>query len=194
MGSLKVGHEWGDLARLDIAYIKWSTVVLQWFHLFSTTMLLLLSCLSISDSVWPQRQQPTRLLCPWDSPGKNTGMGCHFLLQCMKLKSEREVAQSCPTFSDPIDCSQPGSSVYGIFQARGLEWVAIAFSIYNYDMCWKDVEISREWTTHFSFVFFQSSKEKINIILDLIFQRKLKGKTFLSHYIKLLYTCEKWKC
>ena len=65
---------------------------------------------------------------PWDSPGKNTGVGCHFLLQCMKVKSEREVAQSCPTLSDPMDCSPPGSSVHGIFQARVLEWGAIAFS------------------------------------------------------------------
>ena len=67
--------------------------------------------------------------CPWDSPGKNTGVGCHFLLQCMKGKSESEVAQSCPTLSDLMDCSLPGSSVHGIFQARVLEWVASAFSI-----------------------------------------------------------------
>ena len=65
---------------------------------------------------------------PWDSLGKNTGVGCHFLLQCMKVKSESEVAQSCPTLSDPMDCSPPGSSVHGIFQARVLEWGAIAFS------------------------------------------------------------------
>ena len=73
----------------------------------------------------PHRQQPTRLPHPWDSPGKNTGVGCHFLLQCMKVKSEREVIQSCLTLSD---CSLPGSSVRGIFQARVLEWGAIAFS------------------------------------------------------------------
>ena len=82
----------------------------------------------MSDSVRHHRQQPTRLLCPWDSPGKNTGVGCHFLLQCMKVKSEREVAQSCPTLSDPMDYNLPGSSVHGIFQARVLEWDAIAFS------------------------------------------------------------------
>ena len=64
----------------------------------------------------------------WDSPGKNTGVGCHFLLQCMKVKSESEVAQSCPTLSDPMDCNLPGSSVHGIFQARVLEWGVIAFS------------------------------------------------------------------
>ena len=77
----------------------------------------------------PHRQQPTRLPRPWDSPGKNTGVGCHFLLQCMKGKSESEVAQSCPTLSDPMDCSLPGSSVHGIFQARVLEWGAIEVRI-----------------------------------------------------------------
>ena len=66
---------------------------------------------------------------PWDSPGKNTGVGCHFLLQCMKVKSESEVAQSCLTLVDPMDCSLPGSSIHGIFQARVLEWLAISFSI-----------------------------------------------------------------
>ena len=66
---------------------------------------------------------------PWDSPGKNTGVGCHFLLQYMKRKSESEVAQSCATLSDPMDCSLPGFSTHGIFQARVLEWGASAFSI-----------------------------------------------------------------
>ena len=84
----------------------------------------------MSDSVWPHRRQPTRLPHPWDSPGKDTGVGCHFLLQCMKMKSESEAAQSCPTLSNPMDCSLPGSYVHGIFQARVLEWGAIAFSIY----------------------------------------------------------------
>ena len=82
----------------------------------------------VSDSVRPHRRQPTRLPRPWDSPGKNTGVGCHFLLQCMKGKSESEVAQSCLTLRDPMVCSLPGSSVHGIFQARVLEWGAIAFS------------------------------------------------------------------
>ena len=79
----------------------------------------------MSDSVQPHRWQPTRLLHPWDSPGKNTGVGCHFLLQCMEVKSESEVVQSCPTLSDPMECSLPGSSIYGIFQARVLEWGAM---------------------------------------------------------------------
>ena len=81
------------------------------------------SCPTLCD----HRRQPTRLHRPWDSPGKNTGVGCHFLLQRMKVKSESEVAQSCPTLSDPMDCSLPGSSAHGIFQARVLEWGAIAF-------------------------------------------------------------------
>ena len=79
----------------------------------------------MSDSVQPHGLQPTRLPHPWDSPGKNTGVGCHFLLQCMKVKSESEVAQSCPTLSDPMDCSLPGSSIHGIFQAGVLEWGAL---------------------------------------------------------------------
>ena len=86
----------------------------------------------MSDSVRPHRQQPTRLPRPWDSPGKNTGAGCHFLLQCIKVKSESEVAQSCPTLHNPMDCSLPGSSVHGIFQARVLERGAIAFTKSKY--------------------------------------------------------------
>ena len=92
-------------------------------------LLLLLSCFSrVRLCATPQMAKPTRLRRPWDSPGKNTGVGCHFLLQCMKVKSESEDAQSCPTLRDPMDCSLPGSSIHGIFQARVLEWVATAFS------------------------------------------------------------------
>ena len=80
----------------------------------------------------PHRQQPARLPRPWDSPGKNTGVGYHFLLQCTKEKSESEVTQLCLTLSDPMDCSLPGSSVHGIFQARVLEWGAIAFSVLTF--------------------------------------------------------------
>ena len=83
----------------------------------------------MSASVQPHRWQPTRHPRPWDSPGKNTGVGCHFLLQCMKVESESEVVQSCPTLRDPMDCSPPGSSIHGIIQARVLEWVAIACSV-----------------------------------------------------------------
>ena len=94
----------------------------------------------MSDSVRPHRWQPTRLPCPWDSPRKNTGVGCHFLLQCMKVKSESEVAQWYPTLSDPMDCSPPGSSTHGIFQARVLEWGAIAFSIGGCRTLQKDLD------------------------------------------------------
>ena len=99
---------------------------------FKLSLLLLLpaakslqSCLTLQ----PHRRQPTRLRRPWDSPGKNTGVGCHFLLLCMNVKSESEVTQSCLTLSDPMDCSPPGSSVHGIFQARVLEWGAIKSSL-----------------------------------------------------------------
>ena len=89
----------------------------------------------MSDSVRPHRWQPTRLPRPWDSPGKNTGVGCHFLLQCMKVKREIEVAQLRLTLSDPMDWSIPGSSVHGFFQARVLEWGAIAFSMISLAKC-----------------------------------------------------------
>ena len=85
------------------------------------------SCLTLCD---PTGGSPPGSR-PWDSPGKNTRVGCHFLLQCMKVKSESEVAQSCPTLSDRMDCSPPGSSIHGIFQARVQEWVAIAFSAFS---------------------------------------------------------------
>ena len=91
-------------------------------------LLLLLSHFSrvrLCATPWTEAHQAPR---PWDSPGKNTGVGCHFLLPCMKVKSEREVAQSCPTFRDPMDCSPPGSCIHGIFQAKVLEWGAITFS------------------------------------------------------------------
>ena len=106
----------------------------------------------MSDSVRPHRRQPARLRHPWDSPGKNTAVGCHFLLQCMKVKSESEVAQSYPTLRDPMDCSPPGSSVHGIFQARVLGWGAIAFSeplCSNYcDLCTPEPELRNERSPH----------------------------------------------
>ena len=105
------------------------TLFLMLYMFYFILLLLLLLLLSLfSGVVRPHRQQPIRLPRPWDSPGKNTGVGCHFLLQCMKVKSESEVAQSCSTLSDPMDCTLPGSSICGIFQARVLEWDAIAFS------------------------------------------------------------------
>ena len=101
----------------------------------------------MSNSVGPHRWQPTRLRRPWGSPGKNTGVGCHFLLQCMKVKSESEAAQLCPTRSNPMDCSLPGSSVHGIFQARVLEWGASAFSAMNMSLSklWELVMDRKAW-------------------------------------------------
>ena len=101
-------------------------------YVWVLSRLSILSAAVVSNSVPPHRWQPTRLPHPWDSPGKNTGVGCHFLLQCMKVKSESEATQSCPTLSDPMDCSLPGFTVHGIFQARVLEWGAIAFSALFY--------------------------------------------------------------
>ena len=118
----------------DVKYLLLELLLLFWMKLWGMLKLgwLAAPCCwvtsVVSDSVWPHRQQPTRLPRPWDSPGKNTGVGCHFLLQCMKVKNESEVAQWCLTLSDPMDCSPPGSSIHGIFQARVLEWGAIAFS------------------------------------------------------------------
>ena len=115
-----------------------SSVELFWIHgalsFYSATAAAksLQSCPTLCD---PIRRQPTRLPRPWDSPGKNTGVGYHFLLQCMKVKSESEVTQSCPTLSDPMDCSPPGSSIHEIFQARVLEWGAIAFSAFYSNSC-----------------------------------------------------------
>ena len=96
--------------------------------LYEQLLLLLLSRFSRVQLCATHRQQPARPRHSWDSPDKNTGVGCHFLLQSMKVKSENEVAQSCPTLRDPMDCSLPGSSIHRIFQARVLEWGAIAFS------------------------------------------------------------------
>ena len=114
------------ISLVQIFYFFWRLLLLL--------LLLLLSHFShvrkvtsvVSDTVRPHRWQPTRLRHPWGSPGNNTGVGCHFLLQCMKVKSESEVAQLCPTLRDPMYCSLAGSSVHGIFQARVLEWGAIA--------------------------------------------------------------------
>ena len=111
---------------ITIFYVLWrskteSTILPRHPCVRKYLLLLLLSCFShVRLCVTPERQ-PSRLPRPWDSPGKNTGVSCHFLPQCMKVKSESEVAQSCLTPSDPMDCSPPGSSVHGICQARVLE-------------------------------------------------------------------------
>ena len=120
----KRGPDWEQaflLQIMDVCFLRWLNKgsFKEWCWVTSV----------VSDSVRPHRRQPTRMPRPWDSPGKNTGVGCHFLFQCMKVKSESEVTQSCPTLSDPMDCSLPGSSIHGIFQARVLEWGAIDFSV-----------------------------------------------------------------
>ena len=102
----------------------------------------------MSHSVQPHGRQPTRLPHPWDSPDKNTGVGCHLPLQCIKVKSESEVTQSFSTLSDPMDRSLPGSSVHWIFQARVLEWVAIAFSMTNLDSILKSRDVTLPTKVH----------------------------------------------
>ena len=105
----------------SIAFIQWNTAA-------AAAAKSLQSCPTLCDPI--DGSPPGSR--PWDSLGKNTGVGCHFLLQCMKVKSQSEVTQSCPTLRDPMDCSPPSSSVHGIFQARGLEWGAITFSSMEY--------------------------------------------------------------
>ena len=90
--------------------------------------------------------------CPWDSPGKNTGVGCHFLLQCMKVKSEREVAQLCLTLSDAMDCSLLGSSVHGILQARILEWAAIIMALPRYNSHTKKIHCLKIYNSMATYV------------------------------------------
>ena len=140
----------------------------------------------MSDSVWPHRWQPTRFPRRWDSLGKNTGVGCHFLLQCMKVKSE--VAQSCPTLSDTMDCSLPGSFVHGIFQARVLEWVAIAFSLESWN-CLKSlllhlfIKIQIPSTpSSFLFVLLNSVASKIQEYFSC-FQTSLTCCSCLFNYL-----------
>ena len=110
------------------------------------------SCPTLCD---PIDGSPPRLPRPWDSPGKNTGVGCHFLLQCMKVRSKSEVAQLCPTLRDPMDCSPPGSSVHGIFQARVLEWGAIAFSI-----LWLSI------TQFCAYIMYTTSSLSVHLLID----------------------------
>ena len=119
----------GEFCRLP----KWDTVLILWLlnylKLLWTLSAAAAKSLHLCPTVRPHRRQPTRLPRSWDSPGKNTGVGCHFLLQCVKVKRENEVAQSCLTLGDPMDQRLPSSSFQGIFQARVLEWGAIAFSV-----------------------------------------------------------------
>ena len=140
----------------------------------------------MSDSVRPHRWQPTRLPCPWDSPGKNTGVSCHCLLQCMKVKSESEIAQSCPTLSDPMDCSLPGSSVHGIFQARVLEWGAIAFSESLHNLClFSTRHFHFPWISHLGHLGFKSPLSSWN--------KKALSHQRTSNIWKTFYHCSQWR-
>ena len=137
----------------------------------------------MSDPVQPHRRQPTRPPHPhpWDSPGKSTGVGCHFLLQCMKVKSQSEVAQSCPTLSNPMDCSPPGSSVHGILQARVLEWGAIAFSHFKHQVLF--------------YTFSKALGQRIDIFSSpspiLLSHCCLSNKSScLSDSLRIVFTCD----
>ena len=110
-------------------------------------------------------QMAASLPLPWDSPGKNTGVGCHFLLQCMKVKSESEVAQSYPTLSDPMDCSLPGSSVHGLCQARVVEWGAIAFSSLSQKLSFI-AGGNTKWYSHFGRQLAVSYKTKHTLTIS----------------------------
>ena len=146
----------------------------------------------VSDSVRPHRQQPTRFPRPWDFPGKNTGVGRHFLLQCIKMKSESEVPQSCPTLSNPVDCSLPGSSVHEIFQARVLEWGAIAFSKCKKLLHWQltTLKVSSVVICSINLLFFYFLLQELNnllsVLLGLFFQCQLESRVRLIHLASLL--------
>ena len=144
-----MGEPWEHYAKLNKPVTKgqllYNFTYIRWLLLL---LLLLLSCINRVDSVWFHGRYPTRPPHPWDSPGKNTGVGCHFLLQCMRVKSESEVTQSCPTLSDPMDCSLPGSSIHEISQARILEWGAISFSRSSWPRDWTQISclVGRRFT------------------------------------------------
>ena len=143
------------------------------------------SCLTLCEPI--DGRQPTSLPRPWDSPGKNTGMGCHFLLQCMKVKSESEVTQSCLTLSDPMDCSLPGSSVHGIFQARVLEWGAIVFYVQNTSERYNigvqsKLHNDKGQSSHFLLGFLLGIYYVPSLLFYLIFLATLRGKHPHLHF------------
>ena len=149
------------------------------------------------------RRQPTRLRHPWDSPGRNTGAGCHFLLQWIEVKSECEVAQSSLTLHDPMDCSLPGSSAHGIFQARVLEWGAIAFSIriplrvcQNADECSKFL-IPSIWDEAWEFALLTSSQVRMMLLVWIPHLENHQFRQLLCFTVKevgveKLVDCPRW--
>ena len=155
----------------------------------------------MSNSVRPHRRQPTRLPHPWDSLGKNTGVGCHFLLQCMKVKSQSEVAQSCLTLSDPMDCSLPGSSVHGIFQARVLAWGAIVLSeaISNCPLLFPSSILDTFWPGgchiflfSFSYCSWGSHGKKTDIVCHSRLQLTVFCQNSLPWSVHLEWLCMAW--
>ena len=140
----------------------------------------------MSDSVRPHRQQPTRLPHIWDSPGKNTGVGCHFLLQCMKVKSESQVAQSCLTLRDPMDHSLPDSSIHGIFQARVLEWGAIAFSCFHSRFLLNTVLHFQQSTTEaeisLPYLTAKDEQKKLRVLIKIMKTHAILILFLLHHY------------
>ena len=127
----RVRHNWATNTFTKVKNICSKSQIVSSAQILQTCCCCCWVASGASDSVRPHRRQPTRLHRPWDSPGKNTGVGCHFLLQCMKVKSESEVAQSCPTHSDPTDCSLPGSSVHGFSRQEYWNGVPLAFSAFK---------------------------------------------------------------
>ena len=102
-----------------------NTLLIYYFEIILANLLSRFSLVRLCVTPWMAAHQAPPFL---GFSRQEHWLGCHFLLQCVKVKSESEVAQSCPTLRNPTDCSLPGSSVHGIFQARVLEWGAIAFS------------------------------------------------------------------
>ena len=147
----------------------------------------------MSDSVWPHRRQPTRLLCSWDSSGKNTGVGCHFLLQCMKVKSEKwKWSRSVvPTLSNPMDCSLPDSSIHGIFQARVLEWVPLSSLLVNisFSKLWEIAKDREVWHAVVHGVA-KSTTELSNWIATM----SLNYVIYKMRMVKILWGLDKTKC
>ena len=147
----------------------------------------------MSDSVWPHRQQPTRLPRPWDSPGKNSGVGCHFLLQCMKVKNDSEVAQLCPTLRDPMDCSLPGSCAHGIFQNTGVGCHCLLqiFSKEHFFFFEKD-ELTETYCVYYiwSLLFIKDNWDKI--LSDIIWIVNELLATSLFYFLKLAFSVSAW--
>ena len=161
--SLLNWETWVDMRLITTAdtyflSIYWSSVfILLKYSCFSVVLIsaaAVAKSLQSCPTLQPHRRKPTRLPRPWDSPGKDPGKDCHFFLQCMKVKSEREVAQLCPTLSDPMDYSLPASSVHGIFQARVLEWGVIAFSSVNFCYTTKWFMYTHIYSCSYSFLLW----------------------------------------